>query len=168
MDHPEASAIKQCVQQSHSAPQQAAAPGLPNQWRVFLRALADEIDAQGGEQARDDLLRAIGKRMATLRPLPPVATLEALEMEMNEALDSLGWGSTSLNLETNEQSLTIGHSGLPRIGGAGNPPGQWLSAALEGLYETWIAQAPGSDPALLARRTGLPSPSTISLHYGKT
>src|SRR5690349_24120944 len=112
MDHPEASAIPQFVQQSRPAPQQAPACGPPHEWRVFLRALADEIDAQGGEQARDDLLRAVGRRMAMLKPLPSVATLEALQMEMNEVLHSLGWGSTSLAHETNEQSLTIVHSGL--------------------------------------------------------
>jgi hypothetical protein len=129
--------------------------------------LADEVDSQGGEHARDELLRSIGRRMARLMPLPEVVSLEALEIEMNDTLDMLGWGAVRLTLETAEQTLTILHMGLPRIGGAGNPPGTWLSAALEGLYETWIAQEPGSDPDLVARRVALPGPFTIALHYSK-
>jgi hypothetical protein len=112
------------------------------------------------------LLRAIGRRMARLVPLPAVDSLEALEIEINEALKSLGWGAATLTFEPEAQNITILHSGLPRVGGAGKPPGQWLSAALEGLYETWIAQEPGSGPRLFARRVALPGPFTIALHYG--
>ena len=148
-------------------PDQLPSSPAAGQWRIFLRGLADEIDSQGGEQARDELLRGIGRRMAILLPLPEVVSLEALEIEMNEALGLLGWGSVALTLEADEHNLMILHTGLPRIGGAGNPPGQWLSAVLEGLYETWIPQQPGGDPALVARRVALPGPFTIALSYGK-
>ena len=168
MDNPTHPAFPLQPQDAQAEPQRHPAVRPPAEWRVFLRALADEIDAQGGEEARDELLRAVGRRMAALVPLPPVATLEALEIEMNEALYCLGWGSTMLTLEPTEQSLTIVHTGLPRVGGAGNPPGQWLSAVLEGLYESWIAQEPNSDPGLFARRIALPNPSMITLRYGKT
>lgn len=136
-------------------------------WRVFIRALAGEVDAQGGEAARDELLRGVGRRMAKLMPLPEVTSVESLEIEMNDMLSLLAWGSTRLTLEENENSLTIIHSGLPRLGAAGNPPGLWLSAVLEGLYETWIAQQPGSDPQLFARRSAITPEETIVLRYGK-
>jgi hypothetical protein len=143
-------------------------PPAPLPWRIFLRALADEIDTQRGDGARDEMLRATGRRMARLMPLPDVASVEALAMEMNEALAMLGWGAASLTLDEDERRLTILHTGLPRLGGAGDPPGLWLSAVLEGLYETWIAQQPGSDPRLVARRYASPAPGAVALHYGKT
>jgi hypothetical protein len=150
-----------------SARSEEAPSPTPLPWRTFMRALADEFDAQRGDGARDEMLRATGRRMARLQPLPEVASVEALELEMNEALATLGWGKTTLTLEQGERQLTILHTGLPRLGGAGQPPGLWLSATLEGLYEAWIAQQPGSDPRLVARRYATPSPGTIALHYGK-
>jgi hypothetical protein len=145
----------------------APSPSAPPPWRAFLRALADEIDARGGDSARDDMLRAIGRRMATLLPLPVVASVEALALEMNDALGGLGWGAATLTLETGEKQLTILHEGLPRLGGAGEPPGLWLSAVLEGLYETWIAQQPGSDPRLVARRFAAPAIGAVALRYAR-
>jgi len=144
-----------------------APPAVPLPWRTFLRALADEIDTQRGEGARDEMLRATGRRMARLMPLPEIASVEALAMEMNEALAVLGWGAARLTLEEDERRLTILHTGLPRLGGAGDPPGLWLSAVLGGLYETWIAQQPGSDPRLVARRYASPAPGAVALRYGK-
>ncbi len=144
-----------------------ASSRIPARWRGFLRALAGEIDAQGGAAARDELLRGIGRRMAGLAPLPQVGSMAALEMEMNEALQEMGWGSVRLALHEEERSLVITHVGLPRIGGAGDPPGLWLSAVLEGLYESWMAQQPDSDATLIAQRIAAPAPDTIALRYGK-
>lgn len=137
------------------------------QFRSFLRALAEEIDAQAGAEARDTLLRGAGHHMARLLPLPAVASMDALEMEMNDVLGAIGWGSTRLDLREAERCLVITHSGLPRIGSAGDPLGSWLSAALEGLYEAWMAQQPGSDPALVARRQVFGSPDVLTLHYSR-
>ena len=86
---------------------------------------------------------------------------------MNDALASMGWGSVTLALDEDERRLTILHSGLPRLGGAGDPPGLWLSAVLEGLYETWIGQQPGSDRRLVARRCTSEAAGIVALHYGK-
>lgn len=144
----------------------AAANGV--QWRPFLRALAEEIDTLAGEAERDALLRGVGARMARLLPLPPVASLESLEIEMNEALATLGWGRTRLSLNETERALAITHTGLPRIGSTGTPPGTWLAALLEGLYGAWMAQQPGSDPTLAARLATPPSPDTITLRFGRT
>ena len=71
---------------------------------------------------------------------------------MKETLDTLGWGEVRLELSEADRSLQVTHLGLPRIGSSGTPPGLWLSALLEGLYDGWFAQQPGSRPVLAARR----------------
>jgi len=42
------------------------------EFRLFLRALAEEIDSLAAPGERDDLLRGVGARMAKLMPVPPV------------------------------------------------------------------------------------------------
>ena len=141
------------------------------QWRIFLRALAEEVDSLAGVGDRDDMLRSVGVRMAKLTPLPSVYTLEALETEVNDALDELGWGSVRLELDEPAKMLRVSHTGLPRVGSMSGPQGPWLSALLEGLYETWFAQQPGSDSTLTARRrpasNTAPAASTVALTYGR-
>jgi Cellulose synthase subunit D len=137
------------------------------QWRVFLRALADEVDTLAGASERDDMLRGIGRRMGRMVPLPGVTSLEALEVEMNDALEVLGWGSVRLRLHEGERTLYVTHSGLPRIGSLGNPSGQWLSALLEGLYEVWFAQQPGHQPSLIARRVENGNPDAVIMRYAR-
>jgi hypothetical protein len=146
---------------------QTAPPARPAEFRVFLRALAIEIDALAGAERRDEVLRSVGRRMAALRPLAETDTLEALELEMNETLADLGWGSARLSLDEADRALLIHHTGLPRLGAAGEPPGLWLSAVLEGLYEGWMARQPGGDASLAASRIGLPAPDVIALRYGR-
>ncbi len=144
---------------------QPAAQGV--EWRHFLRALAEEIDGLAGAEERNALLRSVGARMGRLVPLPTVATLESLEIEMNEALAGLGWGRTRLALNEAERALTITHAGLPRLGSIGTPPGTWLAAVLEGLYETWISQQPGSDPNLTARLSGPVTADGLTLRFAR-
>lgn len=136
------------------------------QWRMFLRALVDEIDSMASATERDDMLRGVGARLARLTPLPDVSTLNMLQLEINDALASLGWGHASLWLNAAERVLMITHAGLPRIGSAGDPPGSWLSALLEGLYENWLGRQPGGDASLLARRASLQGDAVI-LRYGR-
>lgn len=150
----------------NGGPTTDAQPGAV-QWRLFLRAMADEIDESLGIDARDALLRASGARMARLAPLSAVGTLDALEVEMNDALAAMGWGRTSLAFDDSARELRITHHGLPRVGTAGDPPGTWLAALLEGLYETWLAQQPGAEPGLHARQTGEPAPEQVRLRYAR-
>jgi Cellulose synthase subunit D len=147
-------------------PSMGATDGAPR-WRLFLRALADEIEAVAGPAERDRMLRGAGVRMAKLMPLPEVRSLEALEMEMNEALAAIGWGHVRLSLNEAERNLSISHAGLPHIGSLGTPPGTWLAPMLEGLYETWMAQQPGSDPALRARLAGPATSERVTLRFGR-
>ncbi len=141
-------------------------PGLSQvDWTVFLRAMAEEIDASGGSAARDALLRFVGQRIATMRPITPAPDMATLAMEVNDQLAVLGWGTAAFTIDEADRSLLITHARLPRIGAAGDPPGTWLSALLEGLYEGWMAQLPGGDSALVARRVRV-TPQTVVLRYG--
>lgn len=134
-------------------------------WRAFLRALVDEVDA-GGVGARDALLRGVGRRMAIANPLPASADTQALTLEMNDRLAGWGWGSVTLRLSDKERVLIITHAGLPGIGGAGDPPGTWLAAALEGLYEAWLNALPDANESLSARRLRVTIQQTV-LEYGR-
>jgi hypothetical protein len=134
-------------------------------WTALLRAMAEEIDATGGAGARDSLLRAVGQRMAAIRPLTPAPTMDRLAMEVNDMLATIGWGHVSFQLNERDRSLLISHSNLPRAGAAGDPPGTWLSAVLEGLYGGWMGQL-GSDPALQVRRMRV-SPTMVLLRYSR-
>ena len=149
-------------QNEASLPAPAAA-----QWRVFLRAMAEEIDSLAGPDERDDMLRGVGRRMAGMLRLPSVQTLDALEIEMNDALGSIGWGQVRLELREAEPALRIIHVGIPRIGSLGSPPGQWLAALLEGLYDGWLEQQPGSKPSLSSQRAQNESGPTICLRYAR-
>jgi len=134
--------------------QPPATPGRDQRaisWRVFLRALAFEMEAQAGSEASATVLRATGQQMARMLALPPVASMEALEMEMNAVLAELDWGRVTLTLRDTERFVELRHAGLPALGSAGDPPGFWLAPVLEGLYETWMGQQPGADDALRAR-----------------
>jgi hypothetical protein len=137
-------------------------------WRPFLRALAEEMDAVAGPAGRDALLRRTGLRMAALYPLPPRASTEALAIEMNEILAAAGWGSVSIDFSESDRCLYLTHTGLPRIGGGGTPPGTWLGSVLEGLYEGWLAQQPGADTTLLARRANTEGSDVVVLRYGRS
>jgi hypothetical protein len=140
--------------------------GVPT-WRAFLRAMADEIDGLGGEDVRDALLRGVGRRMAASNPLPPAPDVAGVEQEINDLLATWGWGGARLTLDTEERALLITHHGLPRIGVAGDPPGTWLSALLEGLYETWLNALPGAQAGdLMVRRTEVAAES-VMLRYGR-
>jgi hypothetical protein len=136
-------------------------------WRGFLRALAEEVDASSGASARDILLRAVGHRMSRSMPLPPASSLETLEIEMNDALEAAGWGSVRLDLQESDRCLVLHHTGLPRVGSAGDPPGHWLAAVLEGLYEGWMIKQPGSEPSLSARVQPNHGGSNVILKYGR-
>jgi hypothetical protein len=135
-------------------------------WRGFLRALAEEIDAIGATDARDALLRGVGRRMAATAPLPPAPDVTGLEQELNEHLAVWGWGSAKLDLQAEERALMITHAGLPLIGVAGDPPGTWLSALLEGLYGTWLNALPGAAGHDLVVRRAVVESEAVTLRYG--
>lgn len=139
---------------------------LPIQWRGFLRAMVDELDANADPQTRDLILHGIGTRMGQMTPMQAASSIETLEMEMNDSLGAMGWGAVRLDLRPDEHVLLFVHANLPRIGWAGDPPGTWLAPVLQGLYETWMGQQPGADSTLVAELDGPTQPGTIVLRYG--
>jgi hypothetical protein len=134
-------------------------------WRVFLRALALELEQQAGADAAVTLLRGAGAQMGRMRSLPPVGSLEALAQEMNAVLGEMGWGRASLALDESAPCVVLTHTGLPQIGSAGDPPGSWLVPVLAGLFEAWMGQQPGADPALRAKLIELGE--SVVIHYGR-
>jgi Cellulose synthase subunit D len=169
-------------QRGPAAPQPAASePGalpvttaLPREeavvaidWRPFLRAMAAEIDAVAGSAGRDALLHGVGLQLARMYPLPVRESLDGLAMEMTETLDGFGWGSVGIAFSDREKCLLLTHRRLPRVGGAGDPPGSWLAGVLVGLYEGWMSQQPGTDASLVARRVASAQPDEIAIRYGK-
>jgi Cellulose synthase subunit D len=108
------------------------------QWRDFLRALVAQIDASMDAAGRNRMLKAVGARMAGLMPLSPVESLDALEIEMSEAIAAMGWGSVTVRLNEADRALVLSHEGLPAIGSAGDPPGTgyrrcWRASTRPGL-----------------------------------
>jgi hypothetical protein len=135
-------------------------------WRTFLRSLAVELETQAGPDASVAIRRGIGQRMAGLLPLISVASLEALELEMNAVLAEIGWGCVRVRLHEPERCVTIIHTGLPPVGSAGEPAGTWLAPVLEGLYQGWMGQQSGADGSLLARIVRYDG-ERIILRYGR-
>ena len=143
-------------------------PGDTTQdWRPFLRALAAEVDAVAGTAGRDALLRGVGLQLARMYPMPARDSLDGLAMEMTETLDGFGWGAVRIAFSPRENCLVLKHEGLPRVGGAGDPPGMWLAGALVGLYEGWMAQQAGADASLVTRRIASAQPEEIVIRYGR-
>lgn len=137
----------------------------PVMWRTFLRGLALEMEAQAGQHACFAVLRGTGRRMAQMSVLPEVASIPALELEMNAVLGEIGWGSVRLTLNETERCVVLSHSGLPSVGSAGEPAGTWLAPVLEGMFETWMGQQPGADASFRAQLYEIGD--TIVVRYGK-
>jgi hypothetical protein len=72
-----------------------------------------------------------------------------------------------LSFDERERCLLLTHEGLPRVGGAGDPPGSWLAGALVGLYEGWLSQQSGADASFAARRVPSSDPDEIVIRYGQ-
>ncbi len=145
---------------------EATGPRPAQDWRPFLRALAAEIDSVAGAAGRDALLHGVGLQLARMNPVPARDSLDALALEMTETLAGFGWGQVRITFSESEGSLVLTHEGLPRIGGAGEPPGTWLAGVLVGLYEGWMAQQPGADGSLVAQRLASARPEEIVIRYG--
>ena len=151
-----------------ATPEARSRPGnATTDWRPFLRALAAEVDDVVGAGGRDALLQGVGRKLASMYPMSQRESLDGLAMDMTETLDGFGWGAVQIAFSVQDHCLVLTHEGLPRVGGAGEPAGMWLAATLVGLYEGWMAQQPGSDASLVARRVASARPDEIVIRYGK-
>jgi hypothetical protein len=140
--------------------------GVAAQWRIFLRALVETLDANLDAASRDALLRAVGGRFGALAPLPPCAGLAELEAQMNEVLAAADWGWVEVALDPGDRTLVLLHRAAPAVATGADPAGGWIAAVLEGLYGTWLAAQPGAEPNLVPRRVGA-ADGSITLRYGR-
>jgi len=139
---------------------------VPAQWRGFLRALVETLDANLDIASRDALLRAVGARMGALAPLPACGSLPELEARMNEALAGCDWGWVEIQLDPQDRSLVLTHSAAPCVLAGAEMGNGWMGAVLEGLYGAWLGGQPGTDPSLAPRRVA-GTPATVTLRYGR-
>lgn len=140
--------------------------GVAAQWRGFLRALVETLDANLDAASRDALLRAVGNRLGGLLPLPACGGLAELEARMNEAVAATDWGWVEIALDPNDRALVLTHCAAPAVATGADPTGGWIGAVLEGLYGTWLAAQPGAEASLSPRRLSAAAGS-ITLRYGR-
>ena len=146
--------------------QNAQARAGPDRWRVFLRGLVIEMEAQAGPVATTAV--PAGRR-ATNGASDGVAAGQfdgsAGDRDERGSMAEIGWGSVRLTMNEAERCVELDHTGLPRIGSAGEPAGTWLAPVLEGLYQEWMGQQPGADELLRTRLQHCGN--SIAIRYGR-
>lgn len=140
--------------------------GVSAQWRGFLRALVETLDAHLDEAGRASLMHIIGRRMAEAMPLRHCDTLSGLEAQVNEVLAGAEWGFCRLSVDTEARRLVITHLAAPAIAAGQDGEGVWIGAVLEGVWSGWMAEQPGADPAMAAVVATI-APGETVLHYAK-
>lgn len=140
--------------------------GVAAQWRGFLCALIETLDANLDTASRDSLMRAVGTRFAAQMPLPACGSMHELEARMNDALAATDWGWVEIALNQQEGVLLLTHVAAPAVASSGDGQAEWIIAVLEGLYAAWLGSQPGADQSLVLRRQGA-TPATITLRYGR-
>ena len=117
--------------------------GVAPQWRMFLRALVETLDANLDAASRDALLRAVGARFGALAPLPPCGGLAELEARMNEVLAAADWGWVEIALDPGDRTLVLMHCAAPAVATGADPSGGWIAAVLEGTLRCLAGGAAG-------------------------
>lgn len=128
--------------------------GVSPQWRGFVRALMEVVDAHLPAEGRLVFLRALGEGMARQAPLPPCATLGELEAAMNTALAAAEWGYVEVALDEAQAALVLRHAAAPLIPLPADAAGAWIAPVLEGLYQAWLDAQPGAVEGVPVRRAG--------------
>lgn len=141
--------------------------GVAAQWRGFLRAMVETLDANLDPASRDTLLRAVGGRMATLAPMPPCGTLAELESRMNDVLAAADWGYAQLLFDPQAKALVIVHIAAPLVSTHHDASGGWVGAVLEGLYAAWLANQPGAEGNIPLKRSPAQAGS-VTLRYSRS
>ena len=140
--------------------------GVAPQWRVFLRALLETLEAHLDPGSREGLLRLVGSRMAALMPLPACASLGELEARMNDTLAAADWGYVQVSFDATNHSVLLRHVAAPMVGTHADLAGSWVGAVLEGLYGGWMGRQPGAQPGLQVQRVG-PDGGAMMLRYAR-
>lgn len=108
------------------------------QWRGFLLAMAEEFDGALPEAELSRLMARIGERFGRARPLPAVATLEALQSAANAVWADAEWGTVAFDEHPGE--VTIRHLAAPLTALLGSGA-RWAPGFLEGVYREWFRAA---------------------------
>ncbi len=107
-------------------------------WLGFLRALADELNAQMPVEELRAFFFMIGGRLAARDPLPAGASLAELETNANAYFAKQAWGW--VKVRDMQSSLEFMHSCAPLRQAFGEQSLSWAAGLLEGLYATWLRQ----------------------------
>ncbi len=108
------------------------------QWRSFLRAMAAEFGQALPDEESARLMARIGQRFADAHPLPPAATVQALQASVNAVWSECEWGWAAF--EERHDQLRIVHACSPFAVALG-PGNGWQHGFLEGAYRHWLRAA---------------------------
>lgn len=125
----ETSTLLQYYEQRHCA----------RQWKFFLLSLAEEITSSFEHQQSRFFIHNVGKRIATLLPLPQIETLEDMEQAINRTWETIDWGWVSLDASHNRLSIT--HFATPLDAAFSESHRAWSAALLAGIYDRWFEVA---------------------------
>lgn len=143
-----------------------ARKGVSAQWRGFLRALLETLDANMESESRDALLRAVGGRLAQLSPMPACASLAELESRMNDVLATADWGFVQIAFDNAARALLLTHHAAPVVTTHHDATGRWIGAVLEGLYAAWLASQPSAESDVPLKREPAAAGHLV-LRYGR-
>ena len=133
------------------------------QWRGLLTALAEEFEAQIGQEELRQLMYRVGCRFAAAHPLPPCASTADLADALNSRWQEADWGYVELVDEADY--LRIAHSCAP-LQAFGSAALAWTPAFLEGVYQTWLS-ALGAEGLSVAQASEFDEYATIEFRLGR-
>jgi hypothetical protein len=133
------------------------------QWRGLLTALAEEFEAQIGQDELRQLMYRVGCRFAAASPLPPCNSSADLADALNARWQEAEWGYVQLSDEP--EYLRIAHSCAPLLA-FGATALNWTPAFLEGVYQTWLS-ALGAEGLSVAQASEFDEHATIEFRLGR-
>jgi hypothetical protein len=133
------------------------------QWRGLLTALAEEFEAQIGQDELRQLMYRVGCRFAAASPLPPCNSSADLADALNARWQEAEWGYVELSDEP--EYLRIAHSCAPLLA-FGATALNWTPAFLEGVYQTWLS-ALGAEGLSVAQASEFDEHATIEFRLGR-
>jgi hypothetical protein len=136
---------------------------LSPQWRVFLRSLAAEFEAQLSHDELRQLMFRIGERFATEHRLPTCESTADLERALNAQWSAIQWGCVELADEGDY--LRIVHYGSPLVA-FGNGALAWAPAFLQGSYQAWL-DAMGASPLTVVQASAPEGVFAVEFHLAR-
>ncbi len=112
------------------------------QWRLFMTALVEELNASAGSQEMLAFFGHLGSKIAGDLPIDEQDTLEGLEAAINRRWNQLDWGWCQFHGESD--MIVIVHDAWPRLDGTVRET--WtaaLAALLGGAYNAWLRDQGG-------------------------